>query len=111
MTIERSFSDSPAAGSMPRGASFYDKARNEHFIMPYDILYDESVLVGYRWYEYNGIRPLFPFGYGLSYTTFEIDRPAAAAARLRYRKGLPHESACGCEIPASAAARRSYSSM
>ena len=89
MTIERSFSDSPAAGSMPRGASFYDKARNEHFIMPYDILYDESVLVGYRWYEYNGIRPLFPFGYGLSYTTFEIDRPCCGRSTATVSKGSP----------------------
>ncbi len=89
MTIERSFSDSPAAGSMPRGASFYDKVRNEHFIMPYDILYDESVLVGYRWYEYNGIRPLFPFGYGLSYTTFKIDRPCCSRSTATVSKGSP----------------------
>ena len=80
MTIERRFADSPACGTMPRGASFYDRVRNEHFIMPYDVAYDESVLVGYRWYEYNRIEPLFPFGYGLSYTSFAIDRPQLAAA-------------------------------
>lgn len=77
MTIERSFADSPACGTMPRGASFYDRVRNEHFIMPYDVVYEESVLVGYRWYEYRNIEPLFPFGYGLSYTTFSIDKPQA----------------------------------
>jgi beta-glucosidase len=32
--------------------------------------YSEDLQVGYRWYEANNVTPLFPFGFGLSYTTF-----------------------------------------
>jgi beta-glucosidase len=34
------------------------------------VRYSEGVLVGYRWYTSKGVAPLFPFGYGLSYTSF-----------------------------------------
>lgn len=37
------------------------------------ITYSEGREVGYRWHQTQGITPLFPFGYGLSYTTFSVD--------------------------------------
>lgn len=62
-TIERKWSDSPAYG-------FYDETRSEK-----KVYYGEGLLTGYRGYDSRGVEPLFPFGHGLSYTTFAYSDP------------------------------------
>ncbi len=75
MTFPRSEQDLPHPTIPPlakqdRGAgsgAVNDRARPTS---NYSITYDEGAKVGYKWYESESKKPLFPFGYGLSYTTY-----------------------------------------
>jgi beta-glucosidase len=61
VTFERRWEDNPVHDS------YYPETDTNW------IVYKEGVFLGYRGYERNGTKPLFPFGYGLSYTSFKYD--------------------------------------
>jgi beta-glucosidase len=52
--------------------------------------YSEKLNVGYRWYDATGHQPLFPFGFGLSYTTFRLSHLVITPRRLNNSAGPIH---------------------
>ncbi len=66
--------DNPAHINWPGGAG--------------EVRYGEGIFVGYRYYDAKELPVLFPFGYGLSYTTFAYSNPQASATTFRDVEGL-----------------------
>lgn len=56
-----------------------------------EVLYGEGIYVGYRYYDAVKCEPLFPFGYGLSYTSFHYDD---VAAPVKAKIGQPVKVSC-----------------
>ncbi len=87
MTWPVSYSDNPTAANFPVPDSLDDphilqllRLKPEQRVdlgrRNFDYTrYDEGVYVGYRYYTTRGVKVAFPFGYGLSYTTFALGKP------------------------------------
>lgn len=74
VSLPRRYEDNPAYGHYPGDNLQVDFA--------------EGIYVGYRYYDTKKIDPAFPFGYGLSYTTFQYDN-MGATPRLAYNGKTP----------------------
>jgi beta-glucosidase len=57
-----------------------DAENNEDRNRPVEVDYFEGAQVGYKWFDRSAVKPLFPFGYGLSYTTFDYAGLTAAVS-------------------------------
>lgn len=73
-TMEKSFADSPANGyNLVDGKPWWPSKFPPNIkTKTIDVPYSEGVFMGYRWYEAKKKPVNFPFGFGLSYTTFKI---------------------------------------
>lgn len=75
LTFPKKLSDSPAHSTGdPRNFPGDEEKR---------VFYDEGIFVGYRWFDEKNIEPLFPFGFGRSYTTFEFGDVHLTKSNLR----------------------------
>ena len=71
ITIEKKFSDLSASDS------YFDDDYDKH------VFFKDGIFAGYRHFDQEKIEPLYPFGYGLSYTTFQYKNPRLSAPSLK----------------------------
>jgi beta-glucosidase len=95
VTFEKRLEDNPTFDS------YYPEPNSNR------VTYKEGVFVGYRGFEHNGTKPLFPFGYGLSYTSFKYsdlsikpvsaNRSSTDSSESRYEVSFSITNTGSCE--------------
>jgi beta-glucosidase len=71
-TFPMKYDDEPSAKTFP-GKEFPEQATSGLFgqkSVPAEVIYDEGIYVGYRYFNTFNVKPAYDFGYGLSYTQF-----------------------------------------
>jgi beta-glucosidase len=83
MTFPRSVADLPHLEVVkpPRHSTGGDWKRIAGGLPAFQVTYDEGVKVGYKWYDAENKPVLFPFGYGLSYTSYSYSNLAIAQGK------------------------------
>ena len=80
------FGDTDATGRLPTTFPHRIEDNPTHTTYPGEngqVHYGEGVFVGYRYYDHKKIEPLFPFGFGLGYSSFEYANLATSAKTYR----------------------------
>jgi len=105
-TFARRWSDHPATENYPRNSEVTTQAlidgpavrvhgnewplqeRIAYSEEKWDIEYREGLFIGYRFFNMNGVEPLFPFGHGLSYTRFHLSEPSLGSNTIQKGQAL-----------------------
>jgi len=78
MTFPNAYLDIPSSKNFPYYKPQAARGRNAQAVKDYDYTeYAEGLNVGYRYFNTNNVDVSYPFGFGLSYTSFEYSKPAA----------------------------------
>lgn len=70
----------PVDLDMPLSFSQDTSGRKDRKNIDY-VMYEEGIYVGYRWFDKHGLSVSYPFGHGLSYTSFEYAEPSVRTAK------------------------------
>lgn len=89
VTFPCDIEDVPANKNFPRDITFWDEFKMNDEMKKAtpnvaETRYEEGLNVGYRYYQTEGKSVSYPFGYGLSYTTFEYSKPKVSKKGKEY---------------------------